>query len=398
MPRVQGLLACLAVLTLVTLAVSFEPSSVACYPRPMTQGRCVPDDYCQLGYKVESSWKGCPSETICCVTDVPVAKADVALMKRSVEKFSIPIYGKWCGPGYSGGKTGKEGPIDQIDAACQAHDSCYRTKGYFQCSCNAALVKGLGPAISRAKGVKSKVLGFGIKTFFEIMPCNKPGAFKTLKALIKDGPRLVHALERIGGGAVKGMNGVVRRLKGTGKKLKGFAKNGVKKVKGFLKNGVKDVRGFVKNGARKFGGFVKKESKKVGGLVKKGVRKFRTFAENGGKKFGGFVKKEAKKFGGFVKNGAKKVGGFLKNTGKKIGGFVKNDAKKVKGFVTKGVKKVVNFVKNPIKTFQSIEQKVKNPIKSVVSGAKDVASKGVSLAKKGFKKLGGFFGLKRTAA
>jgi len=370
MPRVQELLACLAVLTLVTVVASFEPSSVACYPRPRTLGRCVPDNYCQLGYKVESSWKGCPSETVCCVTDVPVERADVASMKRDVEKFSLPIYGKWCGPGWSGGKSGKDGPIDKVDAACQAHDYCYRKKGYFSCSCNAALVKGLGPAISQSKGVKSKVLGYGIKTFFEIMPCNGPGEFKTLKALIKDGPRVVHALERIGGKVKKGMNGLVRRLKGTTKKLEGYAKKGVHKVEGFVKKEVKQVKGFVKNGEKKF----------------------RTFVQNGGKfgnyirkKVGGFVKKEVKKAGQFVKTGAKKFGGFVKKEAKKFGGMVKKDVSKVKGFVKNGVKKVEGFVQHPIKTFVSVEKKLQNPVKKIASGVKDVASKGISLARKALR-------------
>lgn len=41
------------------------------------------------------------------------------------KKISIPIYGNWCGPGYSGPAA----PIDDIDKCCKMHDNCYKIAG-----------------------------------------------------------------------------------------------------------------------------------------------------------------------------------------------------------------------------------------------------------------------------
>jgi endonuclease G len=54
---------------------------------------------------------------------------------NAVEGISIPVYGNWCGPGHGGGIA-----IDDVDAACMRHDQCYGAKGYFDVTCDAALI------------------------------------------------------------------------------------------------------------------------------------------------------------------------------------------------------------------------------------------------------------------
>jgi hypothetical protein len=42
-------------------------------------------------------------------------------------QFSLQHYGNWCGGDWSGGFTGVEPPIDNMDSACQTHDRAYAT-------------------------------------------------------------------------------------------------------------------------------------------------------------------------------------------------------------------------------------------------------------------------------
>ncbi|RSL35076.1 phospholipase [Salibacterium salarium] len=44
----------------------------------------------------------------------------------------------WCGPGCSGPRP----PINAVDAACKAHDECYRKFGNY-CGCDQAFIKQL---------------------------------------------------------------------------------------------------------------------------------------------------------------------------------------------------------------------------------------------------------------
>lgn len=53
-------------------------------------------------------------------------------------KFCVfPGY-RWCGPGCSGPGA----PINETDAACKAHDECYR-KTRNRCACDEAFIKKL---------------------------------------------------------------------------------------------------------------------------------------------------------------------------------------------------------------------------------------------------------------
>ena len=65
--------------------------------------------------------------------------------QNDVDEWQVPfasIYGRWCGPGYP-----KEGenpkPYDRLDNFCKNHDQCYEKRGYFDCSCDADLVKSI---------------------------------------------------------------------------------------------------------------------------------------------------------------------------------------------------------------------------------------------------------------
>lgn len=61
--------------------------------------------------------------------------------RRSVRRPGFCVFPgyKYCGPGCSG--PGE--PVNAVDAACKAHDECYRyTKNY--CYCDDAFIRRLG--------------------------------------------------------------------------------------------------------------------------------------------------------------------------------------------------------------------------------------------------------------
>lgn len=86
---------------------------------------------------------------------------------RALYRASMPIYGKYCGPGHSG--PGK--PIDALDKACQKHDKCYGSRGYFACSCDKALLSDIVKALPHLSG-KALVASVAIRTYFMNAPCN----------------------------------------------------------------------------------------------------------------------------------------------------------------------------------------------------------------------------------
>ncbi|MDO4910208.1 MAG: phospholipase A2 family protein [Corynebacterium sp.] len=63
-----------------------------------------------------------------------------ALEEQSNSPVGLPLYGRWCGPGYSGPGA----PIDAIDEACMRHDLCYNHMGYFDPLCDQILVDRVG--------------------------------------------------------------------------------------------------------------------------------------------------------------------------------------------------------------------------------------------------------------
>ncbi|WP_084218610.1 phospholipase [Jeotgalibacillus alimentarius] len=53
-------------------------------------------------------------------------------------KFCVLPGYRWCGPGCSGPGA----PINATDAACKAHDECYRDTGNY-CDCDRAFIEKL---------------------------------------------------------------------------------------------------------------------------------------------------------------------------------------------------------------------------------------------------------------
>ena len=80
------------------------------------------------------------------------------------------IYGNYCGPGH-GDDTGMTPPIDAVDAACRAHDLCYRDRGYFSCSCDYALITSMGAAIMATPTVEGQAAGIAVMAHFLGQPC-----------------------------------------------------------------------------------------------------------------------------------------------------------------------------------------------------------------------------------
>ncbi|WP_164670498.1 phospholipase [Virgibacillus doumboii] len=72
---------------------------------------------------------------------------------------------KYCGPGCSGPGA----PIDDLDAACKAHDDCYRRFGP-SCECDQLFLQRIGPMINphTKKGRKARLMYNYMKmqTFF----------------------------------------------------------------------------------------------------------------------------------------------------------------------------------------------------------------------------------------
>jgi hypothetical protein len=76
---------------------------------------------------------------------------------------NIPIYGNYCGPG---NPLDNGRPIDHLDAACQAHDDCYATNGYWDCNCDEKLIADVNDLMDDLTGT-AYIAGNGIIAFFE---------------------------------------------------------------------------------------------------------------------------------------------------------------------------------------------------------------------------------------
>jgi len=77
----------------------------------------------------------------------------------------LHIYGKWCGPGYSG----PEAPIDEVDNCCKLHDQCYDQLKPSTCSCDKEFLKCLESKrdIHTKKGLAALVMW----SYFKLAPC-----------------------------------------------------------------------------------------------------------------------------------------------------------------------------------------------------------------------------------
>lgn len=67
----------------------------------------------------------------------------MARRRNGKPRFCVfPGY-NWCGPGCSGPGA----PINDVDAACKAHDECYR-RGNNRCECDREFLRRLEPKIN----------------------------------------------------------------------------------------------------------------------------------------------------------------------------------------------------------------------------------------------------------
>jgi len=95
----------------------------------------------------------------------------------------VSLHGYFCGPGYPGvTDESREArirqleaikPLDDVDAACKAHDICYERHGYTDKSCDKALdgmLSGLRLSSSRCKA-----LVLNIRLFFGLVTGAIPG-------------------------------------------------------------------------------------------------------------------------------------------------------------------------------------------------------------------------------
>jgi len=102
---------------------------------------------------------------------LPVLVAGIAPAPAAVRPIDVAaglaVYGNWCGPGHGGGT-----PIDAVDAVCMRHDQCYDAKGYFDCSCDRALIYEMPTAIA-SPGVPpaGKAAGAAAIAAFTALPC-----------------------------------------------------------------------------------------------------------------------------------------------------------------------------------------------------------------------------------
>jgi len=223
----------LALLVAVTLTWATE---YRCRSKAHQSGVCLSE--CGVDFALDASWKACPPSTHCCVEktltpgdlkemEATLTVAEAQSLKRDLSmrggtgggrtrmppkknqparpapakpavtnslnsnnkqrgQFKFAIHGNWCGPNWSGGKSGRAGPADEIDRACMVHDHCYNTKGYNQCSCDKGLLRDLNAAIPRVSSLAARAKARVIHFWFQRFLCNSDGQNKTSTELAKD--------------------------------------------------------------------------------------------------------------------------------------------------------------------------------------------------------------------
>lgn len=83
----------------------------------------------------------------------------------------LDVYGNWCGPGHSGGPDHDWAAIDTLDSLCRTHDFCYEDRGYFACSCDNALIKGITSNSDVMTGTE-QAMAVVVAAYFLAAPCN----------------------------------------------------------------------------------------------------------------------------------------------------------------------------------------------------------------------------------
>ncbi len=81
----------------------------------------------------------------------------------------VPYHGNYCGRGNRGGE-----PVDDLDAACKAHDDCYDRDGDGACSCDRALEREtLRLADDKLLSPELRRRAASIGATFQVVPCRR---------------------------------------------------------------------------------------------------------------------------------------------------------------------------------------------------------------------------------
>lgn len=99
--------------------------------------------------------------------DFSEAFQDEILQQLEDKQLSIPIHGKWCGPGHGlSTLPATASCIDTLDCACRAHDICYKRYGFGICKCDQDVIN----AIHGQNGPKAVL----VRNYFRYSPCRGP--------------------------------------------------------------------------------------------------------------------------------------------------------------------------------------------------------------------------------
>lgn len=87
--------------------------------------------------------------------------------QMQLQAINLPVWGNWCGPGYSGPGA----PIDILDSICMQHDKCYEQRGYFSCYCDDVLKAEINRLASQM-GTRERIMAAAIKLAFSYPICS----------------------------------------------------------------------------------------------------------------------------------------------------------------------------------------------------------------------------------
>lgn len=125
---------------------------------------------CEIGTVVTNS----VGKVISPVITVPVQDAE------AIPDTELPLYGKWCGPGYPPPERMDTAvtrpPIDALDSACMKHDLCLQAHGNrMACRCNDELMLRVKYLQYHAPDMNDEARStmFLIRSWFTSAPCTE---------------------------------------------------------------------------------------------------------------------------------------------------------------------------------------------------------------------------------
>ncbi|HSK86139.1 MAG TPA: hypothetical protein VK902_22425 [Rubrobacter sp.] len=114
---------------------------------------------------------------------LPLGETSVPVVSELIEKLgasgnqitpqqlSLPVYGNYCGRGH-GDPTGKQPPVDAVDAVCREHNMCYGLLGDFDSRCDRNLIESMPNAIAITPTPAGKNAGLLILLYFSLAERN----------------------------------------------------------------------------------------------------------------------------------------------------------------------------------------------------------------------------------